>query len=101
MAHSVLLPNILFFDLYLFRLLTRRAALHRRCWGSVRVWVRVLISAAGAGWAAGLCMVLCCDGPMRCAGDRCEQVRFLLVVLIAVNNSVFVLWFPYSNCCGV
>ena len=71
MAHSVLLPNILFFDLYLFRLLTRRAALRRRCWGSVRVWVRVLISAAGAGWAAGLCMVLGCDGPMRCAGDRC------------------------------
>ena len=71
MAHSVLLPNILFFDLYLFCLLTRRAALHRRCWGSVRVWVRVLISAAGAGWAAGLCMVLGCDGPMHCAGDRC------------------------------
>ena len=35
------------------------------------MWVRVLISAAGAGWAAGLCMVLGCDGPMHCAGDRC------------------------------
>ena len=33
--------------------------------------MRVLISAAGAGWAAGLCLVPGCDGPMLCAGDRC------------------------------
>ena len=37
------------------------------------VWacVRVLISAAVVGWAAGLCLVPGCDSPMLCAGDRC------------------------------
>ena len=66
----VLLLFIPVLVLGLLYLLLRRAVLSLPDLTRSSVWARVLISAV-AGWLVGAVLCCCCDGPLRCAVDRC------------------------------